>query len=191
MRGRNQHLAVASALGEKVLLTDGNLTDGDTVAVAVVAVGLDHVVAARVDNDVVDVAEAAAVEHEITGLLGREIDDSGGLGVLVGGTVVDGLAASLIDTVLAQTRAVEADDVAVIAVGALLLHGTLGGTVVVATAPRVGVAADHGAHGGHDGITATVRGSESNSCNSKNHNSKAHSSSRFNKAGNKKSFTRK
>jgi len=127
--------AVASKRLKKVLAADGSLTDLDTIAVAIVAGSLDHVAAARVDSDVVDIAEAGAVEDKITGLLLREVDVGGGLVVLVGGAVVDGLAATLIDTVLGETRAVKAHNMTIITIGGLLLDSAISWSVVVATTP--------------------------------------------------------
>jgi len=142
--------------------------------VTVVARSLDHVAATDIDGNVVDIVEAVTVEDKITRLLGIDVSVSGSLSVLVSGTVIDGLAATLIDTILRETRAIEANNITIIAIRALLLDSTMSGTVIVTTAPGIRITADHGTDSSHDGITTVLRSSKRDCSNSKDNDSSTH-----------------
>jgi len=162
--------AVTSNLVKKVLLTNGGLTDGDTLAVRVMTSGLNHVVASRVDGHVVDIAGAGAVEDEITRLLLIIIKNLRSLTELSGSTVIDRLAATLEDTILAQTRAVETNNTTIITIRGDLHVNTPGCTLIVTTTITVWILVDHGTDSRDD----LVRTGESESKKSKKSNNETH-----------------
>jgi len=133
----------------------------DALAVAVVALSLQHLVIASIDCHVVD-GSLRSVEDQISGLT-LLIRILGGSIPLHGGTVSHRDANTLVESIKSKSTAVKSLNLAVIAVGRLGLNGSVGGSVLVAATPGIrpalvhlllGIVHDRLAAAGSGGIAA-------------------------------------
>ena len=171
---KGEDLPVAAAVADKTAGAETNLTHGDTRAVVVVARSLNHVTVTDIDSNVVDAASVRAKEDEITSLEAVDADEVGAA-IILGLSVVDeGDASALVDRVLGETAAIEADHIAIITIGVDVLLDTIGGTVVVSTTPAVGVGVDHASGGVGDIITAVSLTSAHSKSNKSKNNKETH-----------------
>jgi len=91
-------------------------SDLNSMALAVVTRGLNHLVVSSIDSNVVDGAGAVTKEDKITGLtLGKRI--LGALVVLILSVVRKGLSCSLVDRVEGKTAAIKANNITIITIG--------------------------------------------------------------------------
>ena len=158
----------AANLADELAGAEADPLHGLTRAVGVVARSLDHLTAADVDGDVVDAGSGGTKEDKITSSLLAEGLLVAAVAVLRLSIVNDGFASALVDRVLGETAAVEADDLAIITIGRDILLDTMSGTVVVSTTPAVGVLANHALGGRGNLVTTVGLSAHSKSNNSKN-----------------------
>jgi len=163
------YLPHAASLADEIAGAKTDLTDVDATAVRVVAGSLNHLAVTDIDSNVVDRGSRGAEEDKITAVEAADVNEVAAAAVLTLGGVSDGLAGALVDRVLGETAAIEAHDVAIIAVGSLVLLDTVGGTVVVSATPAVGIGTNHALSSRGDTVTVSAH---SNSDKSKSKSKK-------------------
>jgi len=141
---------------DEVLCADIRDLDLDACTVGIVPIGFDHLIATFVDRHVMNIRVSTAIEDQITRFLLAVGNALARVVVpLHGCTVAQRLASALIDSILAQTRAVKADHIGVVAVWFFRLLFAVCRAVVVATSPRVRILANHTVRCRHDFVATT------------------------------------
>jgi len=173
---KTRGLPVAASLGSKLVGADATPGDELTLAVVVMTRSLNHLTATNADSNVVDGAVRRTVEKKITSRCraGRNLVVT--VAELALGTMREGLAGTLVDSVFGKTAAVETNDITIITIGSDVHLDTLAGTVIISTTPAVRVLADHagGSVGDASAAVNLLSGDDESNKSKSNNSNKTH-----------------